>query len=213
MKTVLKLQEELSMKDVKKFKIPNILELEDFNGSQYAMIIGAITKNQFNKTIYKTEYSKQLIIDKIPVNQFISFCERYKNNIIKRKTFDNGFFVTIYYILYCYQERPLLINGFNYFKRNKVTIEITFNENGFYRIQDLHLELSPNTSIISAIHSLFSSENIDGLPFIIKDNDNHYYIKYYDDFGREKVYKYESILSIYNCITNIRLIECEEIFE
>ena len=207
----LKLKEKLTDKEVKKFKIPNTLTLNNFNGIQYAMCIGAIYRNNSGNLTYNPDFSKAYIDTDITPNKLVSFCELHKDIILKEKHYINSHFTTIYYILYSREEKPMLINSFNSYNCNLADVEITFNDNGFYRIEELHLELSPNTSVIGAINSLFSNENIDGLPFISYDTESKYYsIKYYDEYGEEVEYKYNLLSSIYNCIINIRLVGCKE---
>lgn len=208
---LLKLNETLTDKEIKQFKIPNTLEISNFNGVQFAMCLGAIYRDNRGKYQYNPEYSKTYIDTDIHPNKLISFCELHKDIIIKDKVYMNGHFTSVYYIVYSREEKPMLINEFNHFNHNLVDIEVVFNDNGFYRLQELHLDLSQNITIIGAIESLFSNENIDGLPFITTDNDNHYHIEYYDEYGRSKFYVYPTLLSIFNCITSIRLVGCKEV--
>lgn len=207
----LKLKEELSEKEIKKFKIPNTLTLNSFNGVQYCMCIGAITKDRSNKDVFVEDFSRAYINTDITPNKLMSFCELHKDIVLKDKIYDRGRFTTIYYVVYQRDEKPMIVNDFKNNNHNQVDIEIIFNDNGYYRLDELHLDLSHNTSIIGAIESLFSNENIDGLPFITTDNNNHYYIEYYDEYGRTKKFAYNTLLSIFNCITNIRLVGCREV--
>ncbi len=207
---ILKLQETLTDKEIKKFKIPNTLQLDNFHAMQYAMCLGAVYKDNNGKYQYLPEYSMGYINSDITPTQLISFCELHKNLIIKDRTFVNRHFTDIYYIKYMAEEKPTLINEFCNMHKNRVDIEITLCDNGHYRIDELHLELSPYTSILGAIATLFSNENVEGINFISTD-DNNYYITYYDDYGREKEHKYQSLQYIYGCITNVRLVGCTQI--
>ncbi len=207
---ILKLESNLTEKEVKKFKIPNTLELSNFNGMQYAMCLGAVYKDNSRTYQYIPEFSMGYINTEITPMKLISFCELHKDLIIKDRTYMNGHFANIYYIKYVREEQPMLVNAFCNFNRNRVDVELTFNENGYYSVNDIHLELSPNTSIIRAVESLFSNENIEAIPFISTDN-NNYYISYYDDYGKEKKYRYQSIMQIFDRIVNVRLIGCIEV--
>lgn len=207
---ILKLESNLTEKEVKKFKIPNTLELSNFNGMQYAMCLGAVYKDNSRTYQYIPEFSMGYINTEITPMKLISFCELHKDLIIKDRTYMNGHFANIYYIKYVREEQPMLVNAFCNFNRNRIDVELTFNENGYYSVNDIHLELSPNTSIIRAIESLFSNENIEAIPFISTDN-NNYYISYYDDYGKEKKYRYQSIMQIFDRIVNVRLIGCIEV--
>ena len=206
----LRLENKLTDKEVKKFKIPNTLELSNFGGVQYAMCLGAIYKDNNKNYQYLPEYSMGYINSDITPTKLISFCELHKDLIIKDKTYVNGHFANIYYIKYIRDDKPMLINEYVNFNRNLVDLELTFNENGYYSINELHLDLLPNTSVIRAIESLFSNENIKAIPFISTD-DNNYYISYYDDYGREKKYRYQNITQIFDRIVNVRLIGCKEV--
>lgn len=208
---LLKLNQTLTDKEIKTFKIPNTININNFNGVQFAMCLGAVYKDNNGKYQYNPDYSRNYIDTEVIPTKLISFCELHKDIIIRDKVYINGHFMSIYYIVYTREEKPMLVNVFNKFNHNLVDIEAIFNDNGFYRMEELHLDLSPNTSVISAIKSLFSNENINGLPFITTDEDNHYHIVYYDEYGREKKYVYPNLSDIYNCITNIRLVGCKEV--
>lgn len=208
---LLKLNQTLTDKEIRTFKVPNTININDFHGVQFAMCLGAIYRDNNGKYQYNPEYSKNYIDTDVIPTKLISFCELHKDIIIRDKIYMNGHFTSVYYIVYTREEKPMLVNDFNHFNHNLVDIEIIFNDNGYYRMEELHLDLSQNTSIIGAIESLFSNENISGLPFITIDNDNHYHIEYYDEYGRTKDYTYNNLLNIYNCITNIRLVGCKEV--
>lgn len=176
---------------------------------QYAMCLGAVYKDNHGDYQYVPEYSLGYINSDVKPTQLISFCELHKDIIIKDKVFVNRHAANIYYIKYVADEKPTLLNDFYHMHKNRVDIEITLCDNGYYRIDELHLELSPYTSILGAIESLFSNENIEAIPFISTE-DNNYYITYYDDYGRDKKLKYQSLQYIYGCITNVRLVGCTE---
>ena len=58
----LRLNETLTDKEVMKFKIPNILTINNFNGVQFAMCLGAIYKDIHGKYQFNPEYSKTFIL-------------------------------------------------------------------------------------------------------------------------------------------------------
>lgn len=206
----LKLPSKLSDKEVRNFKILNTLPLESFNAMQYAMCIGAVYRDSNKKYQYIPEYSMTYINTNITPNKLISFCELHKDMIIKNRIYTYGHFATIYYIRYVREEKPMILNAFNNYSTNRVDVELTICDNGFYRIDEVHMELSPYTSVITGVSKLFSNENIEALPFI-STKDNHYHITLYDDYGREKQFAFPTIEYIYNCITNIRLVGCEKV--
>lgn len=206
----LKLSNKLSDKEVKKFKIPNMLPLQSFNAMQYAMCLGAVYKDNNKQYQYIPEYSMGYINTDITPNKLISFCELHKDMIIKDRTYVYGHFTTIYYIRYVRDEKPMILNAFNNYNANRVDVELTICDNGFYRVDEVHMELSQYTSVMTAISQLFSNENIKALPFISIEN-NNYHITLYDDYGKEKQFAFPTIEYIYNCITNIRLVGCEQI--
>ena len=199
----LTLKETLTDKEIKQFKIPNTLQISSFHGMQYCMCIGAVYKDNNKKYQYLPEYSMGYINTDITPNKLISFCELHKNTVIKDRVYINRHFADIYYVVYEKAEKLMLINDFNSFSKNRVDVELTFCDNGYYRV-------SPYTSVLNGVTQLFSNENINGIPFISL-RDNYYYIIYYDNYGKEKEYKYESLSAIYNCITNVRLVGCEKI--
>jgi hypothetical protein len=59
---------------------------------------------------------------------------------------------------------------------------------------------------------LFSNENIKALPFITI-HDNQYYVSYYDDYGKEKIYRYDNLKQIFDRIVSVRLTGCKEVIE
>ena len=213
--TILMLSEKLTKKEMEKFMLSNTLQLEDFAGYQYALCIGAVFKNAKGEFEYRREFSKTLVDNNVKPNQLISFCELHKDMIIKEKNFADGRFTTIYYLIYSREEKPTILNEFRLFNKKKVDVEIVFNYNGYYRAEELHLDLSENTSMLSAIQVLFSDENIDNLSFIKVSNNNEsdnteYSIYYYDDFGYSKKFVFTSLDEIYRHITNIRLVGYKE---
>lgn len=206
---ILRLNEELSEKEQKIFMIPNVLKLDDFHGSQFLMSLGGVAKDKDGKYHYDPDYARTYIGSDITPNKLISFCELHKNIIHKEKSYINGRFTIAYYIIYSMEERPMLLNAFNNFGTNKVTIELIFNDNGFYRIDDVHLIIPCNYSFIGSIMSLFNeNSDISALPFIEKD-ENAYKIIYYNFYGIEKEFRYNTLEDIFNHIVNIRLVECE----
>ena len=178
----LKLQETLDQKDLVKFGITNSITLRDFYGYQYAVCLGAVFKNDKKEYAYREEFSRILIDHKVKPNQLMSFCELHKDIILKEKNFVDGKATTYYYLLYMREEKPTLLNEFILFGKKNVDIELIFNYNGYYRAEEIHLFLSENTSVLSAIQVLFSNENKANLPFITVHEDN-YMISYYNDFG------------------------------
>ena len=207
----LSLAEPLKTKEIKKFGIPNSLTIHNFYAYQYAMCIFAIRKDNYGKLVYVPEYSQHCIKNNIKINEMLSFVESHKDIVIKEKVYDGGYFDNVYYIVYHREEKPSILNDFNNFNTNNVDIEIVFNENGYYRADELHLQLSSYTPIIKAINELFSIENIEVLYFINKTDNNQYSITYYDDFGRAKDFIYPDIESIYNRIISVRLVGCTEV--
>lgn len=207
----LKLKHEIAQKDCIKFAVANEIELKDFHACQYMLPICGIQKFDNGKYYYNTNYGDFYIKEKISPNQFISFAEQYKENIVKEKDYSEGHFTTVYYLLYTIDEKPTLLNNYCYFNKNRVDVEIVFNENGYYRVDEVHLELPPHSSLINAIKQLFSNENISGLSFIKQTDDNQYSIIYYNEYGREMEQKYSSLDRIYEVITSIRLVGCKEI--
>ena len=211
--TTLTLSEKLTKKEMEKFRLSNTLQLEDFAGYQYALCIGAVFKNAMNEFEYRKEFSKTLIDNNVKPNQLISFCELHKDMIIKEKNFADGRFTTLYYLVYSREEKPTLLNEFKISNKKKVDVELIFNYDGFYRAQEIHLDLSENTSVLSALQVFFSEDNIDNLSFIKvsdKEEPAKYSICYYDDFGYSKDFKFTSVNEIYRHITNIRLVGYKE---
>jgi len=212
MQTVLKLKETLTDKEIKKFKLTNELKLTNFYGYQYSMCIGGIQRNNTGQFVFNPEYSSSYINTKVTPSQFISFCELHKNIITKEKCYSSGGrFVTLYYLNYVRDDRPNMINGFSVHSRNRSLIEIIISEGNYYRPIELRLELDNYTSILNAIHSLFSNENLSVLSCISKSEDGQYKIEYYDDYGKTKVFRYPNIESIYHNIISVKLLENERL--
>lgn len=207
----LKLRKEISQKDCNKFKVTNEINILKFHSYEFKLPLCGIQKDDYGKYHYNPIYGDTYLRENISPTQFISFAELYKDNIVKEKNFSNGRFIVVYYLVYFAEERPTLVNDYCYFNKNRVDVEIILNENGYYRIEDIHLELNPNTSLILAIKELFSNENLSGLSFINQTDDNQYSITYYDEYGNERLYQYPSIENVFGLITSFRLIGCKEI--
>lgn len=202
----LSLKEKLTDKEMRKFLITNDLVLDGFTGYQYAICLCGIKKNDMGKMVYDPEYSRTYINSKITVQQMLSFIEKHKEIIHKEKTYSNGRFMTVYYLIYTRDEKPTILNDYNVFNNNKVDIEIVISDGNYYRPEEIHLLLSPYTPIIKAIEIVFANANLEVLPFITRTQDNQYKITYYDDLGHSKEFIYPSMESIYNHIISYRLV-------
>lgn len=211
MSVELKLKDPLSVNEVNKFKIPNLLNLQNFDGYQYAMCLCGIKKDSHDKWVYDPRYSRNYINTKITPNEIMSFAELHKDIIIKDKNIDNGRIVTVFYVVYTREDKPSIFNEFYLFEKNRVCVEIVLCNGDLYRPLELYLELSPWTPMIEAVHSLFSTENLKVLKCITKTGHNDYLVEFYDEYGRTRMINYTSMDSIYSSIVSIRLTHVERV--
>lgn len=207
----LRLKEPLSIKEVNKFKIPNTLTLSNFDGYQYAMCLCGIKKDRHDKYVYDPRFSRNYIDTKITPNEIMSFAELHKSIVFKEKQIDNGRVVTVFYITYTRDDKPSLFNDFYLFEKNKVTIEIVMCNGDLYRPLDLHLELSPWTPMVNAVHSLFSNENLEVLKCITKTDYSDYLVEFYDEYGKTRMINYSNMESIFASIISMRIISAQRV--
>jgi hypothetical protein len=104
-----------------------------------------------------------------------------------------------------------LVYEFYLFEKNRVTIEIVICHGDLYRPLDLHLELSPWTSMVNAVHSLFSNENLEVLKCITKTDYSDYLVEFYDEYGKTRMINYSSMESIFASIISMRIISAQRV--
>ena len=204
------LDEKFTNEEMKLIRITDSLEIGDFNGYTHKMRLFATLNDS-----YYPPFSQSYIENKIDVKDLLNIVKEHPDCFETINQYEYGHMIKVFYAVFKRKIPETDLSSFVIFNNKNVVLELIIQDGPYFGIFNVSLAISPYISILSAIDILIQEEEIQPFKFIQKEYEDekedeyHYVIKLYNEFGQEKEFAYPSLDSIKDRITSIRIIRKE----